>query len=78
MTKDKIYPRTGDTNTVYLKNVVTGANIEVGDYTMYNDFAHDPRFCTTIPNAITIGSKSANSARLPAVRNSSLPVETIR
>lgn len=43
MTKDKIYPRTGDTNTVYLKNVVTGANIEVGDYTMYNDFAHDPR-----------------------------------
>ncbi len=42
MMKDKIHPRTGDTETVYLKNVVTGTNIEVGDYTMYNDFVHDP------------------------------------
>ena len=40
---DKIYPRTGDKETVYLKNVVTGLNIQVGDYTIYNDFAHDPR-----------------------------------
>lgn len=39
----KIYPRTGDTETVYLKNVVTGPNIEIGDYTMYNDYVHDPR-----------------------------------
>ena len=39
----KIYPRTGDTQTVYLKNVITCPNIEVGDYTIYNDFAHDPR-----------------------------------
>ncbi len=38
-----IYPRTGDTQTVYLKNVVTNPNITVGDYTMYNDFVHDPR-----------------------------------
>ena len=38
-----IYPRTGDTQTVYLKNVITDANIEVGDYTMYNDFVNDPR-----------------------------------
>lgn len=38
----KIYPRTGDTETVYLKNVITDPNIEIGDYTMYNDFAHDP------------------------------------
>ena len=38
-----IYPRTGDTQTVYLKNVVTDANIEVGDYTMYNDFVNDPK-----------------------------------
>ena len=28
---DKIYPRTGDTQTVYLKNVIGGAGIEVGD-----------------------------------------------
>ena len=38
----KIYPRTGDTQTVYLKNVITNPNIEVGDYTMYNDFLNDP------------------------------------
>lgn len=37
-----IYPRTGDKQTVYLKNVVDNPNIEVGDYTMYNDFAGDP------------------------------------
>lgn len=39
----KIYPRTGDTETVYLKDVVTRDNIEVGEYTMYNDFVNDPR-----------------------------------
>lgn len=38
----KIYPRTGDKQTVYLKNVITNPNIEVGDYTMYNDFVDDP------------------------------------
>lgn len=41
--KNKIYPRTGDTQIVYLKNVVTNPNIEIGDYTMYNDYVHDPR-----------------------------------
>lgn len=39
----KIYPRTGDTETVYLKNVITDLNIEVGDYTIYNDFVNNPR-----------------------------------
>lgn len=38
----KIFPRTGDTQTVYLKNVVTNPNIEIGNYTMYNDFVNDP------------------------------------
>lgn len=38
----KIYPRTGDMQTVYLKNVITKPNIEAGDYTMYNDFVNDP------------------------------------
>lgn len=37
-----IYPRTGDKQTVYLKNVVDDPNIEVGDYTMYNDFVGNP------------------------------------
>ena len=40
---DKIYPRTGDAETVYLKNVVSDPNIEIGDYTMYNDYVRDPR-----------------------------------
>ena len=39
----EIYPRSGDLQTVYLKDVVTGPNIEIGDYTMYNDFERDPR-----------------------------------
>ena len=38
-----LYPRTGDTQTVYLKNVITESGIEIGDYTMYNDFVNDPR-----------------------------------
>jgi len=38
----KIYPRTGDRQTIYLKNVITNPNITVGDYTMYNDFVNDP------------------------------------
>lgn len=37
-----VYPRTGDIQTVYLKNVITRSNIEVGNYTMYNDFENDP------------------------------------
>lgn len=38
-----IYPRTGDKETIYLKNVITNPNIIIGDYTMYNDFVNDPR-----------------------------------
>lgn len=38
----KIYPRTNDFETVYLKGVLTNPNIIVGDYTMYNDFVSDP------------------------------------
>lgn len=40
---NKIYPRTGDAQTVYLRNVVRDPSIQVGDYTMYNDFVRDPR-----------------------------------
>lgn len=35
--KNRIYPRSGDTQTVYLKSVVTRPTIEVGDFTIYND-----------------------------------------
>lgn len=38
----KIYPRTGDMQTVYLNAVVRDPQIEIGDYTIYNDFASDP------------------------------------
>lgn len=43
MNKDLIYPRTFDKQIVYLKNVINSKNIIVGDYTIYNDFYHDPR-----------------------------------
>lgn len=40
---EKIYPRTQDAQTVYLKNVITDPRIKIGEYTMYNDFVNDPR-----------------------------------
>ncbi|HAQ41832.1 MAG TPA: acetyltransferase [Clostridiales bacterium] len=43
MDSKKVYPRTGDKEMVYLKNVITKPYIIVGDYTMYNDFTDDPR-----------------------------------
>lgn len=43
MNLTKIYPRSGDNQTVYLKSVITRQNIEVGDFTIYNDFVNDPR-----------------------------------
>lgn len=42
MAKNKIYPREADRQTVYLKEVVKGPNIEIGEWTIYNDFAADP------------------------------------
>lgn len=39
----KVYPRTGDLQSVYLKNVVDDPSIEIGAFTFYNDFVHDPR-----------------------------------
>lgn len=41
--EEKIYPRSNDKQTVYLKNVITNPNIIVGEYTIYNDFVNDPR-----------------------------------
>ena len=43
MDKNKIYPRSKDNQTVYLKSVVTRPTIEVGDFTIYNEFVNDPR-----------------------------------
>ena len=41
--QQKIYPRSKDKETVYLKNVITNPNITVGDYTIYNDFIREPK-----------------------------------
>lgn len=41
--QNKIYPRSHDTQIVYLKSVVSDPNIEIGEYTIYNDFVNDPR-----------------------------------
>ena len=40
--QNKIYPRTGDKQTVYLKYVITSPNIQIGEFTFYNDFVNDP------------------------------------
>jgi len=40
--EEKIFPRTGDKQTVYLSSIITNPNIQVGDYTIYNDFVNDP------------------------------------
>ena len=39
----KIYPRSQGHSTVYLQNVVTDPAIQVGAYTIYDDFVNDPR-----------------------------------
>ena len=43
MNSNQIYPRTSDTQTVYLQSVITRPTIEVGDFTIYNDFVNDSR-----------------------------------
>ena len=40
--ENKLYPRTGDKETIYLKNAISNPNIIVGDFTMYNDFVNYP------------------------------------
>ena len=42
ISEKKIYPRSGDKQTIYLKSVIKNPNIIIGDYTMYNDFVNDP------------------------------------
>lgn len=58
----KIYPRSQGHSTVYLQNVVTDPAIQVGAYTIYDDFVNDPMgtssgttCCTTIPSATMTG-----------------------
>lgn len=39
----KVYPRSIDKETVYLKNVISKPHIIVSDYTIYNDFVNEPK-----------------------------------
>ena len=41
--ESRLYPRARDTQTIYLRAAITDPSIEVGEYTMYNDFVRDPR-----------------------------------
>ena len=50
MDQNKIYPRSNDNQTVYLKSVVTRPTIEVGDLTIYNDFVIRLERYTTSPS----------------------------
>ncbi|XYK82504.1 MAG: CatB-related O-acetyltransferase [Labrenzia sp.] len=43
---DHTYPFNGEPHTVFLKNVITRPNIEVGDYTYYHDDTHAAEFET--------------------------------
>lgn len=43
MDSTKIYPRSHDRTIVYLRSVVDSPNIDVGEYTIYNDWVNDPR-----------------------------------
>ncbi|WP_368233970.1 CatB-related O-acetyltransferase [Anaerotruncus rubiinfantis] len=40
---EKIYPRSKDKDTIYLKSIISNPNIIVGDYTIYNDFVREPK-----------------------------------
>lgn len=41
--KQKIYPRSNDKETIYLKSFIINPNIIVRDYTIYNDFKHNTK-----------------------------------
>lgn len=79
----KIYPRSNDKETVYLKSVITNPNIIVGDYTIYNDFAGEPKilkrtmFCISILS-IVINCSLENSAPSPVGQSLYLTVQIIR
>ena len=78
----KMYPRKGDTQTVYLNAVVKDPSIEVGDYTVYNDFVSDPLLFerNNVLYHYPINHErliSESSALLPVVRNSCSTVQTI-
>lgn len=75
---NSIYPNENVRQVVYIKNVITRPNIEVGDYTYYDDVNGAERFEEHVTHhyeflgdrLIMTGLSSGNSA--PSARGSSL------
>ena len=62
----KTYPRTNDRRTIYLNTVIDNPYIEVGDYTIYNDFVNDRQSSeksNVLPKNYPPMSDSARSSR---------------
>ena len=79
----KTYPRTNDRRTIYLNTVIDNPYIEVGDYTIYNDFVNDPaefekNNVLSTTRSTRTGWSSANSAPSPAARGSCSTARTTR
>lgn len=68
----KIYPRTGDRETVYLKDVITNPNIIAGDFSMYNDFVKD------VPPYTIVGGIPAKEIRKRYDENTILKLLQLR
>lgn len=56
----KIYPRTGDKQTVYLNTVIKDPSIEVGDYTIYNDYVSNPLLFASESDGLEIAISNHN------------------
>lgn len=70
---DKIYPRTGDRETVYLKNVIDNPNIQIGDIIIGNDVWIG--YEAVILSGVTIGDGAVIGCR--AVVTKDVPPYTI-
>lgn len=62
MNPNILYPRSNDHYSVYLKNVVNNPFIEVGDFTIYHDFFHNP--CEFEKNCVLYHYRYVNNDHL--------------
>ena len=78
---NKIYPRTGDAQTVYLKNVITNDRIKIGDYTMTSCMTHGNLkriMYYIITRLMEISCKSVSSVLLPVEQSFCLPAQIMQ
>ncbi len=83
ISENKIYPRTGDAQTVYLKNVITNDNIKIGDYqcTTILCMTHGNLkkiMCYIIIRLMATGCKLVSSVLSLAEQSFCLPVQFMR